>query len=346
MTIDNFLLFIEKATARISYIRFIQDVSNEVGDFKISFNRVLLYFEDQDSADNFYHDFNAICFPTNKFEYLYSVFIENVEICTDANASDDMNFNKSELTCCPLCLEKLDESSSGIHTRPSGLKVERWEGYRKYCKVCSNLQTNNKCFKCEITTSLWCCLICGFIGCDRYQKTPHGMEHFKATLHRYSIDLTTNRIWDYLGDSWVHRVLIFNADSAIILESRDNDENINSKEYLTRIENIISEYNFSLTTQLEEQRNYYEKDLTALKENHDSILSGEYTKLNQLKESLKNMKHSIENNKRLIKEYAKKYNQLEKKIKEIKEGIELTKEITSSINTDIRKQVEPANTVI
>jgi BRCA1-associated protein len=348
MTVDNFLLFIEKAIPRIKYIRFIQDISTELEEVKICFNRVLIYFEDQDSADNFYYDFNSKCYLTNKFEYLYSVFVETVDICSDLlYTTDTIEYSKSELTCCPLCLEKLDESSSGIHTILSNLNVERWEGYKKYCKVCSNLQKENKCFKCELTTSLWCCVVCGFIGCDRYQKTPHGMEHFETTWHRYSIDLTTFRIWDYLGDSWVHRVLkIGNTDSTINLESKqDGEDSINSKEYMMRIENIISEYNFALTTQLEEQRTYYERELTVLKEDQERMLTAEYSQLNQLKESLKAAKHKAENNKRLIKEYAKKYNQLGEKIKETNESIELNIQITGSINTDIKKQVEPVNIV-
>jgi BRCA1-associated protein len=350
MTIDGFLQFIEATIPKLRLIRFIQDISINANNEKIIFNQVLLYFEDQDSADNFYYDYNTKSFPGNKSEYLYSVFINHVDILNEEKLADnDLLISKSELTCCPLCLEKLDENSSGIHTIPNSHNVDRWEIYRKNCKVCMKYQqTENKCSKCDISTYVWCCLICGFIGCDRYQKNAHGKDHFETTLHRYSIDLTTYRIWDYLGDSWVHRILkVNNTDnSTIYLESQDNTSNINSKEYLTRIENIISEYNYALTTQLEEQRNYYEKEISVLKDNQDKILTEEYSKLNQLKEALKIKKANIEASKRMIKEYSKKYNQLEKKIKEVKESIELTKEISNNINSDIKKQAEPSAVVL
>ena len=41
--------------------------------------------------------------------------------------------------------------------------------------------------------------------CSRYQE-GHAKQHWKDTQHCYSLDLETQRVWDYVGDSFVHRL--------------------------------------------------------------------------------------------------------------------------------------------
>ena len=205
---------------------------------------------------------------------MYIAFISKIEYfsCEDTNYNLlTYDFDKSELSTCPLCLEKMDVSSSGIHTILNMVKIvnkERWLNYIKNCKVCSTLlkKLNVMCLyeNCFRTNNIWCCLTCGYIGCDRYQNC-HAIKHFETTFHRYSIDLNTERIWDYCGDNYVHRFLNLNKNedsiNSINLDQGDNGNQIDSKEFLMRIEKIISEYNFVLSSQLEEQRKYYEKEV-------------------------------------------------------------------------------------
>ena len=119
------------------------------------------------------------------------------------------------------------------------------------------------CFK---SKNIWCCLTCGNIGCDRYQNC-HAINHFKTSFHRYSIDLSTERIWDYQGDAYIHRFVQLNNNedsiNSINIEFNhgDHGNQIASKEFIIRIENIISEYNYVLSSQLEEQMKYYEKEV-------------------------------------------------------------------------------------
>jgi hypothetical protein len=64
------------------------------------------------------------------------------------------------------------------------------------------------CAQCSVRgdarEALWMCLICGHIGCGRYQAS-HAVQHYTKTHHRYSIELQNQFIWDYIGDGYVHR---------------------------------------------------------------------------------------------------------------------------------------------
>ena len=52
------------------------------------------------------------------------------------------------------------------------------------------------CTKCELTSNLWLCLICGALGCGRQQfggggGNGHGLEHTKETGHSVAVKLGT-----------------------------------------------------------------------------------------------------------------------------------------------------------
>lgn len=90
------------------------------------------------------------------------------------------------------------------------------------------------CADCTQSAKLWVCLICGNVGCGRYHGQviiaiflsrsllyiqnccsivvddwfssrslslslvyQHALQHFKETKHAYSLEIETNRIWDY-----------------------------------------------------------------------------------------------------------------------------------------------------
>ena len=70
--------------------------------------------------------------------------------------------------------------------------------------------STNKCHQCEMTTTLWVCLTCGYVGCGRYTK-KHAAQHFKERAHPYSLELATGRIWDYSNGKFVHRKDLFDC---------------------------------------------------------------------------------------------------------------------------------------
>jgi BRCA1-associated protein len=53
---------------------------------------------------------------------------------------------------------------------------------------------------------LWICLICGHVGCGRYRGS-HAADHWQSSGHGYALELETQRVWDYVNDSYVHRLI-------------------------------------------------------------------------------------------------------------------------------------------
>jgi BRCA1-associated protein len=128
------------------------------------------------------------------------------------------------------------------------------------------------------------CLVCGHVGCGRYERS-HGLEHFRETSHTYAVDLVTQRVWDYAGDGFVHRLLENGAtgkmveasaaaggatsgyessgsvgDSASLARSRvapDTDATLRAAADEKR-EALAVEYSLLLTSQLEAQRQWFE----------------------------------------------------------------------------------------
>ncbi|CAK7200008.1 hypothetical protein SEUCBS139899_002696 [Sporothrix eucalyptigena] len=74
---------------------------------------------------------------------------------------------------------------------------------------------SNLCSVCDCADDLWICLICGNVGCGRY-KGGHAKDHWKETMHSFSLELETQHVWDYAGDTWVHRLIRDKGDGKIV----------------------------------------------------------------------------------------------------------------------------------
>lgn len=131
----------------------------------------------------------------------------------------------------------------------------------------------SSCADCNSTTSLWICLICGNIGCGRYGRA-HAHAHYERTTHLYALELETQRVWDYAGDGYVHRLIQNKADGKLVeLPSASmraiDDSGVggpSTSDSLTaeKIEAIGIEYSYLLTSQLDSQRVFYEEQTAAL----------------------------------------------------------------------------------
>ena len=131
----------------------------------------------------------------------------------------------------------------------------------------------SSCADCNSTTSLWICLICGNIGCGRYGRA-HAHAHYERTTHLYALELETQRVWDYAGDGYVHRLIQNVADGKLVelpsASMRMGDDTgaggPSTSDSLTaeKIEAIGIEYSYLLTSQLDSQRAFYEEQSTAL----------------------------------------------------------------------------------
>ncbi|KAL3899519.1 MAG: hypothetical protein SGCHY_001996 [Lobulomycetales sp.] len=201
------------------------------------------------------------------------------------NTIDRMENRLIELPTCPVCLERMDASATGLLTILCN-HTFHCDCLRKWgdssCPVCryssKALQesdpdlTPNACEKCNAQDNLWICLLCGRVGCGRY-NSAHAYEHFQETSHLFSLELDTQRVWDYTGDGYVHRLIQNNADGKIVelsapsrggghqkdskADGSDGSDRANQK----KLEHISLEYTYLLTSQLESQRLFYESQL-------------------------------------------------------------------------------------
>ncbi|KAJ1447794.1 hypothetical protein M885DRAFT_591190 [Pelagophyceae sp. CCMP2097] len=146
-----------------------------------------------------------------------------------------------ELPTCAVCFDRLDTSATLVEHEdfepsPSELPFRgRWPKSR--CVTCTHIvrcdgearhgearhkgddfggesrddddeslvSRRLRCAACGHAESLWACVVCGYIGCGRYHR-EHAKEHYDRTSHAYSIELRTRKIWDYVGDGYVHRL--------------------------------------------------------------------------------------------------------------------------------------------
>eukprot|EP00834_Sanchytrium_tribonematis_P006475 NODE_480_length_6952_cov_0.771487.p2 type:complete len:474 gc:universal NODE_480_length_6952_cov_0.771487:2641-1220(-) len=189
-----------------------------------------------------------------------------------------------ELPNCPVCLEKIDTGTSGVmtilcnHTFHCDCLLK----WGNSCPVCRNIEVNTPCALCieenyeAAFKDSWICLICGNVGCGRY-NFGHAYLHFQSSNHCFALEIKTQRVWDYQNDGFVHRLI--QGDGKIVPTdplSIQKDESEKPKNDLALL----------LTTQLDSQRHYFEKQILE-KDNELQILSAELKKCIEKQEELK-----------------------------------------------------------
>ena len=157
---------------------------------------------------------------------------------------------------CPVCRYTHDDFSSRLtHSKSKS---------SPFCEEADASDGPLECEVCHADTSLWQCLICGKVGCGRYDG-KHAYAHFEETGHTFSLDLESKRVWDYIGDAYVHRII---QDAAIPGEKlvelpgrRREPTALQGQEdvEMAKMDNIALEYTHLLTSQLESQRTYFEE---------------------------------------------------------------------------------------
>lgn len=197
--------------------------------------------------------------------------------------------NLLELPTCPVCLERMDETTGLLtilcqHVFHCAC-LEKWRG--SGCPVCRYTHSPSytfpyprpnsssadddaepMCSVCATTNNVWVCLICGNLGCGRYDAA-HAYAHYEATSHCYAMDISTQHVWDYAGDGYVHRLIQSKPDSRLIDmpsgHARHENEAFRAEagDHVPRekMENMAAEYTYLLTSQLEGQRKYFEEQV-------------------------------------------------------------------------------------
>ncbi|WRT69946.1 uncharacterized protein IL334_006937 [Kwoniella shivajii] len=156
-----------------------------------------------------------------------------------------------ELPSCPVCLERLDSTITGLVTLPCAHTFDcdclrKWGDSR--CPVCrlSHLLLSSaekspsstssssrargrgigvggeitrltKCSMCDSSENNWICVVCGTVGCGRYEPGKgHARRHWEESGHVLAMELETQRVWDYKGDNYVHRLIQSRSDGKLV----------------------------------------------------------------------------------------------------------------------------------
>ncbi|KAL6333921.1 hypothetical protein AAG906_039333 [Vitis piasezkii] len=234
---------------------------------------ILIRFDNQNSADNFCKHFNGRRFSSLEVDVCRVLFTVDVQYTGSIEHAQASPASSTEQPTCPVCLERLDQDISGILTTICNHSfhcscISKWtDSSCPVCRYCQQQPEKSVCIVCQTSENLWICVLCGFVGCGRY-KEGHAIRHWKETQHCYSLELETQRVWDYVGDNYVHRLIQSKTDGKLVelnahcahadhgCGSCDCSDDAGISEALlnSRVEAIVNEYSDLLTTQLENQK--------------------------------------------------------------------------------------------
>ncbi|KIY62383.1 BRCA1-associated protein [Cylindrobasidium torrendii FP15055 ss-10] len=303
MNPSDFLTFVAPAADSISHLRMIRDsMPNR--------SLIVINFTNTEDAAAFIEEYNGKPFNSVEPEICHVVRVLSVEVDVNDHVSQSISriatghAPASELPTCPVCLERMDSAVTGLITVPCShtfhcMCLSKWGDSRcPVCRYSQNLLSSHPassssssrtipfstptttplstCSSCASTTNLWICLICGNIGCGRYGRA-HAQEHYQHTTHLYALELETQRVWDYAGDGYVHRLIQNKADGKLVeLPSASASMGATGTRSVglgpgpsdalsaEKIEAIGIEYSYLLTSQLDSQRAYYEEQTSEL----------------------------------------------------------------------------------
>lgn len=262
----------------------------------------LMKFDSQSTADDFFKHYNGKPFSSFEEEVCHVLFIVDVQYTNSAIEASSPPIGLTELPTCPVCLERLDQHISGILTTVCNHSfhsscISKWtDSSCPVCRYCQEQAEKSTCTICSTSENLWICVICGFVGCGRYQQ-GHAIKHWKESQHCYSLEVETQRVWDYVGDGYVHRLIQSKTDGKLVelnAPCREGNDGCGSCECShgsgmadaiinSKIDGITAEYNQLLTSQLDKQRQYYEGLLLEEKQEKDACIAQAVEKAVSLK---------------------------------------------------------------
>lgn len=224
---------------------------------------LIIKFKEHNDAVTFYEEFNNCPFNDLEDHVCTLFFVDRIECTTSDSLLSSDDSSLTELPTCAVCLERMDDSVLAILCNHSfhANCLEQWAD--NTCPVCRYVQSpevvaEQRCSDCGMSNDLWICLICGNIGCGRYAE-QHAQRHWESTSHTYSLKVGGERVWDYAGDNYVHRLIENQADGKIVEVQRDMNTSMDEKGGKDdKLEGIKLEYTLLLTSQLEDQRKYFE----------------------------------------------------------------------------------------
>jgi len=336
---------------------------------------VLLKFRSSVAALEFQSVYNGMPYNNLEPEVCSVIPVSGVEQCGESEYYRPSG-GGTELPYCTICLDRMDESVSTVLTilcnhRFHSSCLAQWED--PTCPVCRYVQIpemtqDQLCMDCQSSSDLWICLVCGYVGCGRYAG-GHAHQHFLETEHCYSMQLGHNRVWDYVGDNFVHRLVQNTGDGKLVEgEGRGTVEKHHGEAMSEeKMDSLQLEYTYLLTSQLEDQRRYFEKKLGRLEEaagkelselthrtkqteEDKSALNKELetarkdkikleSKVSQLCQKLEKLSKEFSEEKQLNKSLRENQEEWQTKLKKTEVQLNVTKEVKDREISDLKDQV-------
>ncbi|KAF2860675.1 zf-UBP-domain-containing protein [Piedraia hortae CBS 480.64] len=314
MSPSDFLGFVgEQARNDVSHVRLIRTE-------RMNKYMVLMKFRSAQKALDWQKTNDGRVFSVSDPETCQTVFVDSVQLVSSDTGffnsldpfvakSATVPLSAKELPTCPVCLERMDEST-GLLTIPCDhvfhcACLEKWRN--SGCPICRYSHNPSftfpyarpappaehedaLCSVCAGTENLWICLICGNVGCGRYDGA-HAYAHYEKTSHCFAMDLVTQHVWDYAGDAYVHRLVQTKADP-----HHENDAfQPQGDEMVPRekLETVAAEYTCLLTGQLDSQRKHFEELCARMKSQAEAAnahAEAAEARCKEMKEELEQMK--------------------------------------------------------
>ncbi|CAO3645087.1 unnamed protein product [Cunninghamella echinulata] len=288
MSIHDFLNYVAPADPFVSHYRVLREATPHS-------YMVIMTFRNEEAGQDYYKQYNNRKFSSMEDEVCQVVYLKSILIKSKLISPLIFHSNYEDNNC-PVCLEHMDESITGLltiscqHTFHAHC-ISKWGG--ESCPVCRYSQNrnqqdststqkqlepfsldnisnsfqdgfSNQCQTCGIIDNLWICLVCGQISCGR-ENQGHALEHYQSTSHLYALEIETQRVWDYASDGYVHRLIQNVVDGKLVelpshINQNENDDNTEELSEMAqgKLNAMSLEYSYLLTSQLDSQRIYYE----------------------------------------------------------------------------------------
>ncbi|KTB21751.1 RING finger protein ETP1 [Nakaseomyces glabratus] len=354
---------------------------------------VLMKFRESTAAKNFKDEFNGKRFSKMDPETCHVAYIKEIIFAKKLFPGDEKkelpyllndpfttvreNTNADhdvELPTCPVCLERMDSETTGLITIPCQHTfhcqcLDKWKNSK--CPVCrlSSFRLSRdtlrkhgnkeKCSECGSSENLWICLICGHVGCGRY-NSRHAIKHFEETSHCFAMDSKTDRVWDYAGDNYVHRLVENEVDGKLVesvgrVDDRKagigssfqpstsnnykDDDDKDLRVNFMRNREYHLEYVEVLISQLESQSEYYEMKMQDTYKMTDEI-ENLNQKLKDMQKENKNLKEVVDRNDQIKKDLESKIIEDKLIIKGLQENLAFRDEKIETIEQRLKDQEE------
>ncbi len=224
-------------------------------------------------------------------------------------------WERSTCEACQLLQKRLELSGAQPFRQPSYLHIPHTDQYQE-----QRLRDNLKCFLCHIEETLWVCLTCGVVGCGRY-SSGHAQEHFIETKHPFSLELATQRIWDYETGSFIQRDDLLNCPymqqilgavnraayhgAALCGDNVDGGLEFGSTAKKTLM--IGEQYEVLLQSALDDQAQHFEGEISRLQAelaaktlNKGNLLDSEVSEIIGLERMISEMRVKVDNSSRSL----------------------------------------------